>query len=138
MHILRREAPAIGLIAVGFVVALIPFLRVYLPVARANGMHRFSEVMLYSPSVLDIVNVGTGNWIYGGLDRSYNPWLRPALPLFSKRTVGFTPLLLLLFAAGLVLAWFRWRDPQSAPIVTGAGAAVLGWFLVLHFRAFTA
>ncbi|MGH7161154.1 MAG: hypothetical protein ACREFS_13890, partial [Acetobacteraceae bacterium] len=41
-HALDREAPCLGLIAAGFVVALLPFLSVYLPMARSGGMHRFS------------------------------------------------------------------------------------------------
>lgn len=135
---LRFEAPAVGVIAVGFVAALVPFLSVYLPMARAGEVHTFAEVMLYSPSVLDIVNVGTGNWLYGGLDRSYNLWLRPALPLFSERTVGFTPLLLVLFAVGIVRTWLRRREPIAALLAAGGGAAVLGLLLVLHFRGFTA
>jgi hypothetical protein len=133
-----REAGPLGLIAAGFVICLVPFVRVYVPIGLAAGMHRFSEVMLYSPSVLDIVSVGTSNWLYGGLDRSVNLWLRPTFPLFSERTVGFPPVLLLLFGAGLVRAWLRRRDAAAALIVAGAGAALLGWLLVLQFRGFTA
>ncbi len=137
-HALYREAPCLALIATGFVVALLPFLSVYLPMARAGLVHRFSDVMLYSPSVLDIVNVGPGNWLYGVLDRAYNLWLRPGLPLYSERTVGFTPLLLLMFAAGIVRVWISRRQPEAALIAAGAGAAVLGLLLVLHFGSFTA
>jgi hypothetical protein len=134
----RGEAAALGVIAAGFAICLIPFVRVYVPVGLATSMHRFSEVIALSPSVLDIVNLGVGNWLYGGLDRSINLWLRPGFPLFSERTVGFPPVLLLLFAAGLVRTFRRRRDPRAALIVAGAGATALGWLLVLQFRGFTA
>ncbi|MGA7966488.1 MAG: hypothetical protein WCB49_11480, partial [Gammaproteobacteria bacterium] len=49
LRIGRREILPLGIIAVGFAIFLVPFLKVYLPIAAQSGMHPFGDVMLYSP-----------------------------------------------------------------------------------------
>lgn len=55
-----------------FVISLIPFLINYLPVIIANNHFEFSEVLFYSPSFKDIINVGGNNYFWSPILSSFH------------------------------------------------------------------
>jgi hypothetical protein len=135
---IRQEKLAIGVIVAGFVIEVLPFLYVYLPIAARTGLYSFRDAMYYSPSLLDVLNLGADNLMYGSLDRIFNHWLRPGFPLYSERTTGFPPLFLLLFIVGMVAAWRNRRHAWDALIFCISGSTLVLWFFVLHVRGVTA
>lgn len=113
---------------------LLPFLHVYLPKARATGMHSFHDARGYALAPFDILNIGIGNYLYGG-------WL-PALhhavgfPVdYSERQMGVTPGLLLSFLAASCCLWRSGRAPIA---VAAAAATVAIWALALTVHGITA
>ncbi len=138
MRTARREALALGVIAVGLGVALVPFLVVYLPTAAQTGMHPFSEVLDYAPSPLDVVNVGAGNLLYGALGTDVSRWLGHGAPAFSERASGLPPLLLAMFALGTIGAWRRRATPQGAFVLVLAVTTLVLWAAALQVGGFTA
>ncbi len=131
----RREWPAVAVIAVTCVVAVVPFLALYLPKARESGMHEFAAVRPFLLTLRDTVRVGPGNLLFGWSD---------AL-LFSGRTgwsaeriVGWPPVFLACFAAA---AWPRRRWPLARVAALAVCAVYLltlsvggrsGWWAVYH------
>lgn len=63
------ELAALG----GFVVGLIPFALVYLPVLGDTGTRPYWAIEHYSPRPFDLVNVGGGNLLWGAALRSIAP-----------------------------------------------------------------
>ncbi len=101
----------------------------YLPKARETGMHRFSEVLPFLPSVFDLTHVGPGNFLFGWFDQ----WVmrvRPIPPESFELAVGFAPPFLAMAAAAMAAPWFQAR---SAAVWwwRAAGLAVLVCLLLV-------
>ncbi len=47
--------------------SLLPFLMTYLPTAQQTGMHIYGEALYYMPRLLDLLNVGNQNLLWGKL-----------------------------------------------------------------------
>ena len=62
---LQRHLGAVATSAVGFVLAMIPFATVYLPVLRASGGRTYSDAMLYAARPADVVNLSGTNYLWG-------------------------------------------------------------------------
>lgn len=123
-----RLAPAAAVLVAGAV----PFVIVYAPKAGETGMHPFAEVLAYTPSVLDLVHVGSGNLLFGGFDRWLTARMRPGFLGLGEHTVGMPPPLLGLALAGAVTAIVRrasWRP--------FAVAFLLSLVLCLHAGRFS-
>jgi hypothetical protein len=127
---LRAQAlplAGLGALAVGL---NLPFLLVYLPKAAETGMHAWTMVRQYTPSPLDMLNVGERNLAWGWLVRLLNFAFRPEMPAWSEQMTGFPVALLALFGAAL------WR-PAGGPVGGSlpralALATALTWLLTLH------
>jgi hypothetical protein len=134
----RREGWPLATVGLGALVSATPFLYVYLSTASRTGMHAFGDVVGYTPSVLDVLNVGTANLLYGSWDSAVNHWLRPGFPLGGEWTVGVPPLTLLGFLLATAMAFRHRRDQQTRLVLCVAIAALALWVLALHVRDFTA
>lgn len=128
-RVLRRHWRPLLATAVLFLLFCLPFLALYLPKARETGMHDYRAVLQFTPSLLDVFDVGADNLLFGWLDRWINSSIRPGFPSYGERTTGFPPGLLLLFGAAVFQIW---RGKASAGLRAMAGAAVLSWILMLH------
>jgi hypothetical protein len=53
-------------------IALTPFLMVYLPIAHQTGMRRLWEALYYTPTILNLFNLGDTNLIWGRLLSYFN------------------------------------------------------------------
>ena len=119
--------------AASFIVALIPFVLIYLPVMRIIGPRSFAEYLVYAPQFIDIFNVGPSNIFWGGLVRHFVPD-RPATG--GELWIAITPLVwVLVGAATLIAATQRPLPTDSSAImrraaVFGCAAVCAGLFLV--------
>ena len=109
--------------AASFIVALIPFVLIYLPVMRNIGPRSFAEYLLYAPQFIDAINVGPSNIFWGREHRHLVPD-RPAAG--SELLIAITPLVwVLVGAATLIAAAQRPLPTDSSAIVRrAAGLAV--------------
>lgn len=132
---LRREWPATAVIAVICVIAVVPFLVLYLPKARESGMHEFAAVRPFLPTLRDTVRVGPGNLLFGWSDALLFPgragWS-------AERIVGWPPVFLACFAAA-AWSWRRWPVAGPAALAVCVVYALTlsvggwsGWWAVYH------
>jgi hypothetical protein len=115
--LVRQQSAAVGAALVGFVVGLVPFALVYLPVLGDRGQRPYWAVAHFGPRPLDLVNTGGGNLLWG--------WVLHLVVSDDARrldnievAMAVSPFLLLM--AGVV--W--WRMPRrngDGPEVVGLG-----------------
>lgn len=132
----RREAWPIADVAAVFAALSTPFLLVYVPKALETGMHSYEEALAFMASPPDVVHVGAGNLLFGGLDTWLNGLLRPGLPPWTEGMSGFPPLVLALFGAGafMLLAGRRReaRDDRRIVLQALALATLTTWALTIE------
>lgn len=75
-----------------WITCLLPFLRIYVPTAIEGGMHSFSDVTNYWPSLADVLHVGPGSVLFGKLDDSLATWRGADANV--EHLVGFSPSLI--------------------------------------------
>ncbi len=133
-RVLQRNLRPLFLCTLIAATALLPFLIVYLPKARETGMHPFATALSFTPSLLDIVNVGSDNWMFGRIRDLLIRITCPDCYLDTdERTVGLAPLLLLVFlVAGATLRPWRDRHWRTLLVTAIALAVVLCWALAVH------
>ena len=145
--LLRGHAGTLGCAAGAFLVLIIPFLLVYLPKARETGGEPYRDMLgfLVTP-VIDMINVGAGNYVWGWIFQLLLALVHavlptdPALPgrvLGGEHESGF-PLILIVLV--VIAAWrliVRRRVGQDRPVSIElrafALATMLGWLLTLQF-----
>jgi hypothetical protein len=81
----RSLLPAVVVLLVG----LVPFALTYAPAAAVTGMHPFDEVLYYTPFPSDVIDVGSGNLIWGRLSEGLRAIARIG-ELGRERQMGFT------------------------------------------------
>jgi len=119
-----------------FLVALVPFLVVYLPVIRHTGGRSFTEVLLYAAHLPDALNVGPDNLVWGSLLARIVPFTADQ-SIMARYEVqrGWPPTLLFVFLATIAIALFRTATrrgprvgglPSSVPVLLGI-TAVVAW-----------
>jgi hypothetical protein len=124
-----------------FAAGIIPFLLIYIPVLLSGRARDFAEVIANAPDARDILNVTTGNWLWGELLRLAHITGRPNRPVWEVE-LGFTPVLFALLAgATAMLAWnSRQRRASLAEregwfLLLGLGV-LLSWLLQLDYGGF--
>ena len=103
---LRHHIAATGAAAVGFGLAMIPFVITYLPAARLFPDRSYTEAMSYASWPSDIVNLGPSNYVWGSALRSTLSMNRL---LFGEVWVALTPILMLTALASCVAIVVRRR-----------------------------
>ena len=123
----RAQIAALLAAAGFFILALLPFLWVYLPKAAQTGQHSYADVFAYTPSPLDAVNLGSGNLLFGWLSGT-SGW--------SEMTSGIPPVLLVVFACVTVWLW-RGRKMGERTALVLAAAALASWLMTVHIGRFS-
>lgn len=117
--------------AATFMIGMVPFVSLYLPVLRSKGSRTYDGVLL--PDLSDVWNVGPFNAVWGGV---LDVGQRPAEHEFQT---GFPLLTLLLFSSATVFALITYwkRRTQTEPAVcwiAATGVAVAAtWILMCRF-----
>ena len=111
------------------------FMSVYLPKAYETGMHSFDVAFGFTPSLLDLLHVGSGNLLFGWADLWITHWLRPGFPDLGEHTIGFDPALIAAALAGVILLVVRARKlatPNECWLLCFSIAAVVCGILAIH------
>lgn len=143
--IVRDHGVTLAIAAGAFALLLIPFLALYLPKIRETGGQPYDEVLGYLVTpLIDMINVGPGNYLWGWLFRPLYAILAafapadPRLPLRvlgGEHEVGLPPLT---FALVAVAAWrtgVQGRGCFGAPSADWrafACATIAGWLLTIQ------
>jgi hypothetical protein len=112
--------------AAGFAAGIVPFLVLYVPVFLSGHSRDFAEVAGNMPLWRDLLNVTPENGVWGALFGRLGIAGLPARPVWEVE-LAFTPVVLALFAAGLVMTAARlWasRAEELPPLEEGGGSAV--------------
>ena len=109
-HVVRQQIAPLAAVLLVLVLTALPFLSVYLAKAKETGMHPYRGVVVNTLSLPDLMHIGEGNLLFGRIATAVNHAIRPAMPAWSERMTGFPPILLVFFAAGLVLVL---RNPRA-------------------------
>ena len=119
-----------------FAVGIIPFLALYLPVLLSGRSRAFAEVAGHAPEWRDFLNVTPGNAVWGELLRALAITGRPNRPAYEVE-LAFTPAVLVVFFATLVMLFSGWRGAQDKRdrVVLLIGLAVVVFWL-LQFEYF--
>jgi hypothetical protein len=88
--------------AAGFTAGIVPFLVLYVPVFLSGHSRGFAEVAGNMPQWRDLLNVTPENGVWGALFERLGLAGRPDRPVWEVE-LAFTPVVLGMFAAGLVL-----------------------------------
>lgn len=147
LKISRRHFGTLACTGIAFAILIIPFLSVYLPKARETGGQSYHQVLRYLVTPLvDMINVGSGNYLWGWIFRALQAGLHaisprdPAMPerVFGGEHVSGMPLAL--FVLVVTAAWrliVRRRDGEdravSFELRAFALAMILAWALTLQF-----
>lgn len=110
--------------------ASVPFLLVYAATAQETGMHPWPNAKFYAPPLIDTINVGPGNLLWGDLFLRLRAFAQPGAPIDHEFISGVSPLLLICALAGMA-ASFRSGWPQ--PYRWLAVASLVTWALALRF-----
>ncbi len=101
---IRHNAAPLAAVLLVFLLASAPFLWVYLSKAYETGMHSYREAQINTLTLPDLMDLGSGNLLYGRIVAFANHLIRPSYPAWTERMTGFPPALLLLFACGCLIA----------------------------------
>jgi hypothetical protein len=121
------------------VLALLPFVYVYLPKTNEVGVRAFEEVFANLVELAGVLQVGRENWLFGSL---YNQVLKDFVPSYVAQgeyyNTGFNILLFGAFLFGLVQL-FRRAQRTHAHLVWHALAlaSLLTWGLLLRVNKYT-
>jgi hypothetical protein len=130
----RATLPSLIVVAVVGFISLIPFLTVYPRKASETGMHPFPEVLQYSPSIFDLLNVGPHNLIFGSADARLSSRLGSSLQLGGEHVMGMPPGLIILAVVGAVISFTGisnsrvWRSIAITSLIT--------WLFTVHIGRF--
>lgn len=98
------------------VIAMLPFLYVYLPISAQVGGHSWAGVVIYVPSVWNLIDPGPHNLLFGELGNYFFNRFFPKLFRAGEFAIGFSPLLLILLAISAVF-WRRVKDDTFENII---------------------
>lgn len=135
-RLLMRHIAMVEAGEVTFAVALVPFLRVYLPKARETGGHAYAATLDYLVLPLDPLNVGSANYMWGWLVR-----LLPAAMPGGEHVTGIAPILFILSIAAF---WIILRPRRAGAVAYDpalrafAAAILLCWLATLQVGGMSA
>lgn len=107
----RKTAAVVGAGFLACLVGLIPFFMVHLPIVLTGAKRSFAEVMHYSPTAADLLNVGSTNLLWGWIPQTFTS-LSASRMMWGELTMAPTPFLVI-GAIGLWLWLVRRNRPLS-------------------------
>lgn len=129
----RRAAIGVALVAA---IALLPFISIYFSASNAIKHRTWEEILYYTPSVFDSVNVGSGNLLFGDIIGALRAGCAICDIGIGERETGISPLLFVLTwmcVIGILTRKFV-VPPHSKVMVVGiALASSAMWLLSVRF-----
>ena len=114
------------------IIGIIPFWHVYHFTSRAVGMHPLSEVQSYLPSLIDIINVGPNNIVYGHFITSLSLFLGDSLPIQGEKVMGL-PFGILLLSIIFIIKTMKNRKLENKLIISLVIGVPISWFITISF-----
>lgn len=144
---LRFHAGTLVCGGASFLLFIVPFLAVYLPKLHETGGEDYHEMLGYLVTpVIDMINVGPGNYLWGWIFRPLMGLLHaifphdPALPgrvLGGEHETGFPLVFFVLIVTGLrkilTAPQYAAGQPPSTELRAFALAMTIAWLLTLQF-----
>lgn len=122
------------------IVSLIPFLMVYLPKVKETGGHGAGEILMHAPVFWNILDPGSGNYIFGSLSDTIFGGM-PGLNREGEFRVGFPPFILLVLLLTLFVPWKKYKDSNGVLLSLLAKflafGILLSFVLVIRINDFT-
>ena len=131
----KSQISALTIVAVAGAVFIAPFLWLYLPKANETGMHPYSVVVYFAPTLLDVVSVGEANVVWGRVVAFINRSLGPGGFAVAEGRTGVPLGLLVTFLAGVTALWLAHRksNVDRPPMILAiALATLLSWILCIR------
>ncbi|MBI3704403.1 MAG: hypothetical protein HY244_11310, partial [Rhizobiales bacterium] len=137
LHDAMNKSGRLAGYAAGFALGAVPFLLLYLPVLLSGRHRELAEVFGNSPDARDIINVSTGNWLWGDFLQHAGITGRPNRPIWEAER-GLTPAVFMMLLATMAMLFAR-RRLADEPVATDRWllllglAALLSWLLQLEY-----
>ena len=129
--ICARRAPLVAF-AAAFAVGIIPFLLLYIPVMRQSGAWPYDGLHNMMPGVVDLVNTGSANILWGWMSGAMNLEAREN---FWELSYGVAPITMLMFIAAMAFLVLRLRrgakDTVDKIALVFGISVVICWALVV-------
>jgi hypothetical protein len=133
----RRSGASLSLVGAVLILALLPFLALYLPRFAEFGSRPWVEVAKILPTVVDLINVGDGNPVWGAIVQrlvpgrgEYELELSFGLPIALMGVFLVTSVVLLLFPKKRWLGNIN-AHPRAKLLSALALAVILVWLLMI-------
>src|SRR5262249_25375038 len=118
-----------------FLIGIVPFLLLYVPVFMAGHSPGFAEVVSNMPEWRDLANITPENAVWGDIFRWLGIVGRPDRPAWEVE-LAFTPMVLAVFTSGVVILavrMHRHRNRADRGLVILGTAVVIFWLLQLEY-----
>lgn len=135
--VLANKAALLAIMVLG-VVSLLPFASVYLAGGSASKQRPWSEILYYTPTLFDSINVGNGNLLFGSMIESLRNGCAMCDLGSGEREAGISPILLVLAGMAVIaLAFRKIALPPATKVLIGgiAAASAILWLLSIRFGA---
>src|ERR1700674_419638 len=102
-----------------FAIGIVPFVLIYLPVVQSGHRREWAEILANAPDARDILNVTTGNLVWGDLLYRLGVTGRPDRPVWEVE-LGFTPVVLLAVVTTVAVLGRRAMKGRASAAAAGA------------------
>jgi hypothetical protein len=128
----------LGLVAgIGLLAALSIFAAIYGPVLATGAARGFSDYLIYAPTPVDLVNIGSQNFVWSGLIRSLH-LIRDDRLGYGEVSIALTPVVHILLLSSAVIAFRPGFWPANdagrisrALVIAGTVVCVLFYLLTV-------
>lgn len=129
----RTNALPLAIVAAGGLLALAPFLLVYLPKVRETGGHAWMSSLYFALHFFDPINVGDDNMLWGGLFGWLHRTFQPREDYGGEFRTGITPIVLAAFIAQVVVVARERRAPGRRTWLWIAIAVIVTWLMAFNY-----
>ncbi|HMA74247.1 MAG TPA: hypothetical protein VKP67_22580 [Xanthobacteraceae bacterium] len=135
VEMVTSRRPVIFTAAFAFIIGILPFLVLYVPIFLAGHSRDFTEVASNMPEWRDLANITPENAAWGGILRWLDVVGRPDRPVWEVE-LAFTPTVAAVFIVGIaILAARMYRDDNGTDrvfVMIGVAVIIL-WLLQMEY-----
>lgn len=132
----KRNWPAVVVVAVVTALSMVPLLSIYLPKAAESGFRSYQTALHYTVPPAGILQVGPSNLLFGEL---YNKALKILVPGYIGEgeyfNTGIAPIIFVIFVFGAATVFLRKADIRQKMMLQAAALAVfITWLCIINFH----